>query len=281
MNKLKKFYHNFHDLPAFIVAIILAVAMIAFFGYVFFLMDSAQPEDQNSPFDNQDMAKQTEAVEQDKEEKNMDMSEESLEEPEDKMAVKEGGLEVMANTSFTDFEVWNNGVRAGEIKREAVSQVNIFKKIGSNVYLGAGNKSAAGSGYILFNGPQAIYKLEAEKNSLIKIFDKEVFVSDISPDEKKLVAVESFYVGDDIRNYLDIYDLGTYQPQSYQVPETYTAAGNAFFSKDGKKLAYEAAVGNPRNETFAMFVINLETGEQTQISDENSHNKAKAWAGSN
>lgn len=280
MNKLKKFYHDFHDLPALIVVIILAVAMMAFFGYVFFLMDSARPEERNSSIDNPNIAKKTEAVEQDEAEKNGDVPEEGAEEPENKKVIKDGGLEVAANAGLTDFEVWNNGVRAGEIKRKEASQVSVFKKAGGDVYLGATNNDGLG-GYVLFGGPQAVYKLNAEENSLTKIFDKEAFVSDISSDGKKLVAVERFYVGDNIRNYLDIYDLDTYQSQSYQVPDAYSTAGNAFFSKDGMKLAYEAAFGDPYKETFALFVINLETGEQAQISDKNSHNKAKAWTENN
>lgn len=283
MSKLRELYHDFRDFPALIVSVVLVLAMIAFFGYIFSLKNTEQLANENSIDANNKVQNKSNSAlinEPDQTEKNSETSKEETGESEGKAVLSDGSLKVLADAGLTDFEVFSGNIMVGEIKRVAPSQVSVFKKINDDTYLGVDNYGLGG--YILFGGPKAIYKLDTKDNSFVKVFDKEdMFVSDISNDEKKLVYVETFYVGDELHNYINLYDLDDYQSKSYEVPVQYKQAGNVFFSKDGTKLAYEAALGNPDDEKFAMFVIDLATGQQTQIGGSDSYNKAKFWAEGN
>lgn len=280
MNKLKEIYRDFRDFPALIVSVVLAMAILVFFGYIFYVMDATGPKTENET-GTASLEKKAEGAlaQRDKTEEDKNIPDQEAEELKFEIVFDDGNAKILANEDLTDFEVWNGEMKAGEIKTERRSQVKIFRKMEDATYLGV-EDSGIGD-YIPFGGPREIYKLDLKEKSLDKIFDKDNFVSDISQDGKKLVSVESFYVKDDMHTYLNVYNLDTYESDSYQISGEYGAAGNAFFSRDGEKLVYEAAMNDSDNEAFAMFVIDLATGEQTQIGGNDSYNKAKEWAQDN
>jgi len=281
---MKIYYEKFKDLgkdirsfPSLVFRVVFVVVIAVLAGYIFFVAN--KPDDKSSEViapgagdkivvgDEGDGVVQTQIQTQEQ------LSGET------KTALDSGDVKVLGRSDLKTFEVWNGSVKAGEIKREAPSQVGIFRTINDNMYLGV-SKDGLG-GYILFGGPDEIYQLDRKKNSLVKIFDRDMFVSDISSDGKKLISLESYYVKYDLFTFVNVYDLDTYESESFQIPVKYKTAGNAFFSKDGKKVVYEAAVSNPENEEFAMFVIDLATGEQKQVGGSESYEKAQEWAKNN
>lgn len=282
---MKIYYEKFKDLPkdlinlpALIVKILLGVILLVFLGYIF-MMNRDSLQNKNEPVentssetggDNVDVPKENDAVQA------LAISEEPTEPA---TTTASGDIRITNNKDLTVFEIWNGTAKAGEIEREGPSQVAIWKEIGDSAYLGVNNDGLGG--YILFGGPDEVYRLDKKKDTLVKIFDRDMFASDISADEKQLASVETFYMGEEIYNYINVYDLSDYKSESYQIPVKYKIAGNAFFSRDGKKVAYEAAVGNPDNEEFAMFVIDLATGEQTRIGGADVYGKAQGWAKEN
>jgi hypothetical protein len=268
MNKLKELYHDFHDFPALIVSVLLAVAIFAFFGYIFYLMDDVQPKPENAVKSEINKSE------------NENIPEKKEEMSEVQTMLDDSKIKIVANKKSMSFGVFNGEKKIGEVMEEVPSQVNIFKRINNDVYLGITKNGSDKDS--LFFGPQEVYKMDLDDDSSFsKVFDKDTFVSDISRDGTKLVSIERFYVGDEIYNYLNIYDLATFKSSSYQASKECRAAGNAYFSKDGKKIAYEVAMSDLDKTQVAMFVVDLETGEQTEIVGNHAFGKAKEWAENN
>jgi Tol biopolymer transport system component len=82
----------------------------------------------------------------------------------------------------------------------------------------------------------------------------------LEPDLSHLLRVH--YVGD--QRLVTVLDLATGQTAEVgTVPEQYRQAGRPLLSPDGKRLVYSAAVGtDPEGDQFAIYEINLGTGEQ-------------------
>lgn len=169
-------------------------------------------------------------------------------------------LEIIPNEDRTVFEVRNLGVRVGEIKREGPASVNIWRDL-ENIYLGVQNYGMGG--YILFGGPDEVY--EVDESSVTQVYDgsgKNGFASDMI--SGKLVAIEDPST-EGWHPSVVVYDLTTQKSQSYEVSAPYSVAGKARFSQAGGKVVYEAALNNPDNEQYAMYMIDLATGKQTQV----------------
>ncbi|MFA7171014.1 MAG: hypothetical protein WC180_03405 [Candidatus Paceibacterota bacterium] len=268
-------------LPSLIVKVILGVLLLVLLGYIFLTGDISQDRNDGAESENIEVEDDTMVSEDENGAPQLPASSEELIESETNII--SGDIKISSNKDLTIFEIWNGETKAGEIEREGPSQVAVWKEIGGSVYLGVNNDGLGG--YILFGGPDEVYKLDTKKGSLTraltKIFDRDMFASDISADEKHLASVETFFMGEEIHNYINVYNLADYKSESYQVPVKYRVAGNAFFSRDGKKVVYEAAVSDPENEEFAMFVIDLTTGKQTQIGGTDVYGKAEEWAKDN
>lgn len=271
MGKLK----DFHDAPALVIMASISLMTFSLFGYIFFKMNSARLFPESGTNMNRNIDKNIKAKTA-KDNTNASLSDDSSGLS---VWIDDSKIRTISDKSGRDIEIWNDNYRVGEIKEEVASDVRIFKRINNNIYFGVIKDGNAK--YVSFGGPQEIYKLNLVDGNFSKTFDRDTFVSDISRDESQLASIERFYIGDEIFNYLNIYDISTYKAKSYQVSRACKAAGNAYFSKDGKKVAFEVATGDEDKEKFLMFVIDLETGEQTQIGGDDSLGKAKVWAESN
>lgn len=176
-------------------------------------------------------------------------------------------LKVVLKEDGHTFEVWNFGNKIGEIEKEH-SAVSLFKRDNGYAYLGV--EPVGLGGYILFGGPSEVYR--ADESSLTKVYDgsgKNGFASDVSQD--KLVAIEDSSM-EGGRPSVVVYDLATQKSQSYPVSSRYGVAGEAYFTQSDDKVTYEAAIGNPDSEEYALYMIDLATGKQTQVGDAKSLN---------
>jgi hypothetical protein len=176
-----------------------------------------------------------------------------------------------------NFEILKNGVKVAEIKRKNHSEAEILKQIGENTYIGVSNTGRGG--YILFGSHFGLYKFDSTTNEINKILDDDedslhfssFQVYDISPDQKYMVG---------LGNGVEIRDLQNNSlVKSFVCPDSaYGQLGNVYFFDDGKKLVYEAAVGNPDDEEFAMFTIDIESGRQEMVANEAWKVDAAEWA---
>lgn len=251
------------DVPAFIIMILLTLITFSLFGYIFYKMGTTGfvPDAEKTGAEVRTQVSETDGA-----------------------AEQEGRLDdsmvrIMSDPGAKNFEIWNNTVKVGEIKEAVDSEVKVWRRIGNDIYFGVAEESRTKDES--FDGPQEVYKLELGSGSFSKVFDRDAFASDISSDGKRLVAIERFYVGDKIYNYVNVYDLDTYKAQTFEVLAACKTAGNAFFTGDGERVAYEAAIDTGGEESFRMFVIDLATGKQEQVGGNDSYGKAKAWAENN
>lgn len=175
----------------------------------------------------------------------------------------DGPIEIVADETLTTFEVWNGGVKAGNIQKGNPSQIEIFKRTHSSAYLGI--SSVGLDGDILSKGPKEIYKLNLKNNCLFLLLGSDGWITDISPDEKNLAAVENFYLGEKLKTYVFVHSLENGQEKSFEVPSPYAIVRTAVFSPDGKSIVYKAATNNQDDKEFADFMIDLDRGEQRQF----------------
>jgi hypothetical protein len=250
MFKLKKS----HDGPAILVMALITLMTFSLFGYLFLKMDTAPQPAKNVEKTQTSRVQSTKTL--------LDGSK----------------VKIESDGSSKNFVIWNDLVRAGEIKEEVVSSVRLFRQINDSMYLGVEKEGVQDS---VFGGPQEVYKLDLGDNSLGKVFDRDAFSTDISADESKLVSIERFYRDDIFYNYLNVYDLATMQSQSFEVSKECSSAGNAYFSADGKKVAYEVAIGEGKKVTYRLYVVDLESGKQEKLGGVIQLGQAKAWAESN
>ena len=253
------------DAQAFVIMLLLTLITFSLFGYIFYKMGTTgfAPVSVKEDAGTEERGAMSEDGDAARSEARLDDS----------------GVRIMSDTGARNFEIWNNTMKVGEIKEAAVSEVKVWRRIGNDLYFGVTEESRTRDEF--FDGPQEVYKLELESGAFSKIFDRDAFASDISGDKSRLVAIERFYVGDKMYNYVNVYDLATYKAQTFEVLAACKTAGNAYFTGDGRKVAYEAAIDTGGKETFRMFVIDLETGKQEQVGGNDSYGKAKAWAEDN
>lgn len=265
--KFKDLNKDVRSFPLVVLGISLVLMVAAFFGYLMFIQgDMGQPSVQNNVSEmSGNQAKESDVAVK---EETGTADTASLDGAIQEVQAASGEVKIVANKDKTVFEVWNLGVKAGEIKQDYPAQVSIWREVNGNIYLGVSYTGRGG--YILFSGPDEVYKLETIENSLNKIYgrgEKNGYASDISLDEKRLITVESPVSGN---LSIVVYDIATQSAQSYPVSAKYGTAGAAHFSQVGGKIVYEAAIGISNNEKYteeeyAMFMIDLATGKQTQI----------------
>lgn len=163
--------------------------------------------------------------------------------------------------SNTTIDVMLNGEKIETIEETQPYAVDIFRKTDENAYIGLTPDGIGG--YILYGGPFKIYRLNLDSKEISEIeFDG--FAADISPDETML----AFVSGADTGNLqISVLNLSTRQIQNFEVGDEFQHAGDAIFSPDNKKLAYQASVGNPEDERSEIFIIDLSSGEQESITE--------------
>ncbi|MCH8049280.1 PD40 domain-containing protein [Patescibacteria group bacterium] len=172
-------------------------------------------------------------------------------------------IELQANEAGNEILVLNRGQEIGYVLSEyPFAQSAIFHQTNDLVYIEV-NPDGLG-GYILYGGAYSLYEANLLTNEIRRIFYSGI-ATDISPDGKWLTYVETEVSDSDVNFVIALLNLETNESVSYNVPQEYGQAGGATFSPNGKKIAYSAAVGDPENESSAIYVIDLETGEQTLV----------------
>lgn len=149
-----------------------------------------------------------------------------------------------------------------EVIEEAQPYIaTVFRKTEENAYIGLSPSEI--DGYILYGGPVKIYSLNFNSKEVSEVeFDG--FAADISPDETMLAFISG--KGDESLQ-INVLNLSTRQTRSFDVGDEFQQAGDAIFSPDNKKLAYQASIGNPENERSEIFIIDLSGGEQESITE--------------
>lgn len=168
-------------------------------------------------------------------------------------------------------EIAVNGGKVAKIDRKYESEFVIIKQTGDDVYIGA--SWTGRGGYILFGSQYGLYKFNIQNNEIIKIVDDEIVtektfqIYDISPDQKYMAGTGFI---DDYKDKIIIKDLkDSSLVKSFACPDSkYGQLGNVYFFDGGKKLVYEAAIGNPDDEEFAMFTIDIQSGQQKIVANE-------------
>lgn len=143
--------------------------------------------------------------------------------------------------------------------------MRIFKQTEKFVYVG-GYRDGMG-GYVLFEAdPTVIYQIDLETKNVVNLSRGELVVQDIYNDD--MVAFSDLKQKKVVLRRIN----GNFQ-QEVKVPSKYGQFGNVRFSPDGTKVSYAAAVGNPDKEVGAVFMIDVQTGKQTLVSETNEPNK--------
>ncbi len=185
-------------------------------------------------------------------------------------------VETINNDGSHTFVVMVSGEEVARIEKEEpvdgyeayiFEETYIFEEIRDKLYV-AINPTGLG-GYILYGGAFELYEVDVNTKEVMVIFDPEVaaFATDISPDGEWLVQFIRNEVGE---NIVSLHAIDEYKSQNgfvdvtYLVPAEFTQVGDGQFSPDGSKLAYAASIGNPGEEETTIFVIDLDTGKQTE-----------------
>lgn len=172
-------------------------------------------------------------------------------------------VSLIMNEDNTEVTIMNDGEVVGGLTYEYPHTFEIFEKTPENVYIGVTPQGLGG--YILFGGPQALFKLDLDTNALSQIEFDGTFVCDISPDETMVSYIANLGSehAEDGRVVVKNVDEETYL--HFEAPETYLQVGDVLFSPDNEKIAYAAALGDPENEESKVFIVDLDTGDQTLV----------------
>lgn len=174
------------------------------------------------------------------------------------------------------FDIYDGEVRIGRIEQATPSAVKYFRRIGDDLYIGVEELEVpAGS---LFGGPRELWKLSLEDDVFEQVYDAGPHVSDLSPDARRLVAFESFYVGDDIKNYITLYEFSSGRETPFEVDGKYASIGNAYFTNTGK-VVYEAAEKMEDGQSVHMFILDPNSGQSMEILG-GAYGQAKEWVAS-
>lgn len=181
---------------------------------------------------------------------------------------------LIPGTDNTTWQVQLNSEAVGTLQaaseEEGISAV-LFKQTDAAAYLGV--TPVGLGGYILYAGPQRLYRLDLATKEMKEIIgtsqanSSDGFISDISPDEQWVAYVNQ---ADEIIT-IDLLSLTGGTIHQVMVPSAYQQAGDAVFSPDGNQLAYAAAVGSPDNESGVVFTVQLGTDSQKQIDQVNDN----------
>lgn len=138
----------------------------------------------------------------------------------------------------------------------------LFDEVGDKAYI-AVDPTGLG-GYILYSGAFELYEVNLSTGD-VRQLAYEGQATDISEDGLDFVYTTVNEKGE------QLVVLASTQPGGefvqYKVPAEFDQAGDAEFSPDGSKLAYQATItgAEPNVEETAVFVIDLVTGVQTEF----------------
>jgi len=178
-----------------------------------------------------------------------------------------------------DIMVYWNNEKLATLNKEKPGDgysVELLEKTDSNLYVGI-NYTGLG-GYILYGGAHSVYRINLETKNVQTLWESDdsdiSFVTDIAPDENSMLVFFSNKIGEtsiavvDINeDYPDRASFGNAEA-TYGVPEEFDEAGEGKFSPDGKSFAYAASIKGDEEEVTALWVINLETREEKEVSRE-------------
>lgn len=158
-----------------------------------------------------------------------------------------------------------------------VATINVYDFKDQNEYLYVGVNPTGMGGYILYGGAAELYQINLDTKAVIKVFSSNTndsFVTDVSPDDKTLAIFTGNEAGEHILSLSSITDSsdgGKFVDIDTVVPKEFDEAGDATFSPDGTQLAYQATIkfDDAHPEETALFVIDLNTGKQTEFARKN------------
>ncbi len=141
------------------------------------------------------------------------------------------------------------------------------------------------NGYMLFGVcPRRIFQLNRATNELRNTVNGARgnldMAEDISPDETKVALGRSDKAGSVAPLMVVVRSIAGDTEHVFPVASGYNQLGDIHFSPDGEKLAYAVALGRPRDEAGAVFMIDLKTGVQSQVAKTttaNSYFRIKGW----
>lgn len=185
------------------------------------------------------------------------------------------------------FVIENYGKKIGEIEANELVQPKIFKQTRNTVYLGL---------YIGEIGPCSwwqlitLYKINLKNNQLSKFIDLSdgsnsvgvgiKWIADLSPDETMVSIINNEY-DKDINNYITsiiLKNINNGSEKQIKIPDKYSFDSGAIFSPDGNKIVYSASTIDSNNQQGAIFVVNLDNGQQTTIAtDKHFYFTIEGW----
>lgn len=152
-----------------------------------------------------------------------------------------------------------------------VSHTGQFEQGGGQPYLYLELAPSGLGGYILYKVPGIYYRLDLQTLALEKMPDPvfDYFGGENAAGELQFlgVGVSGAYEGSSGTEFVigltDLTDLST-EEFTYESTE-FGAAGNPLFSPGGDKVAFTASRHNPDDESSAVLILDLSTGEVTQL----------------
>jgi hypothetical protein len=181
--------------------------------------------------------------------------------------------------------VLKGGSELGSLRlQEGEWDVSVYTKGPRYTFFGA-SPSGMG-GYIVFAGPSVLARYDSVTEDFSsKDFSRSEYpavVAGVSADGEKVAYTMTTESGVKMVIANDLFEANADAP-IYEVPGEFSQAGGASFSEEGSHLAYVAASG-PEDEKTAVFVVDLVSGEQTElarrdVSTENGIFSISTWAG--
>lgn len=132
----------------------------------------------------------------------------------------------------------------------------IYKQTANYLYI-AGKQSGFG-GYILYNTFfRSLKRIDMQTGEIKEIVPRgQLGIHDISVDEKYVVF------GDGVNNKIVVRQMNTLADINFSVDQKYGQFGDAYFSPDGSKIVYSAALSNPSGEEAgAIITIDIASGK--------------------
>ncbi|MBI2453426.1 hypothetical protein HYV56_01840 [Candidatus Peregrinibacteria bacterium] len=171
-------------------------------------------------------------------------------------------LTVISDESEMSFVIFLDGKKVSTIPRDNPSQMTFQRVMKKYAYIGF-NYTGLG-GYILYSGPDEVWRLDLSTYTLDKVLTHEMQSlsdSDISPDEKMLAYIR-FDVSEN--QVLVIRNIESAEEQEYAISSQYPWLGDVYFSPDGSKVALAAAEKEPV-EKGGVFIVEVPRGAVSEV----------------
>ncbi|MFH1426037.1 MAG: hypothetical protein ABIG66_01240 [Candidatus Kerfeldbacteria bacterium] len=183
-------------------------------------------------------------------------------------------VRLTSNEEFTEFTITVDGTERATFETDGETDVSILSLTNEDVYIGLSRTGLGG--YILYWGPESMYRLNFATDKLTKTV-VEGFIADISSDGSMMAYIK-VNLGDTVSRSVIVRNLEDESEQEFPVDEKYNQVGDAVFSPDGTKIAYGAAIGEPEGEAGVVIIINIESGEQTTAAEtEDTYYVVDGW----